>query len=245
MTRKCSCCKSIEHSACNCTSPLLLNCLAELCQMYNYILTNMTTREMTKYEAIIYTNTELMQYLQNRYRLYTHILPVLVRNLRLNSRLPRYAEACFLILQYIVDRSGRNNVNIRISDGITIIDKEYHMVNRVDGGFESPELAYYKDFILNHDILKTIIHLDMAVYISLEIEHVHMIESDVLENCPICINTIAISKKVTTNCLHSYCNTCFDNMVEYSKNKNDGKLPNCPLCRERITKCYKHTISCN
>lgn len=243
MTRKCSFCKSTDHNVCTCTSPLLLYCLAELCKMYNYIFTDMANPELTKYEAIIYTNNELMIFLNNRYRQYKHELPALVRNLKLTTRMPNYTNACILILQYIVDRTRRNNVNIRITDEISIIDKEYHMVNRVDGGFDSPELAYYKNFILNFDILKTIINLNRPTRISLEIEHVHMIETDVLDNCPICMNTIAVSKKVTTNCLHSYCNTCFDQMVEYSKNKNDGKLPNCPLCRERITKCYKHTIS--
>ena len=244
MPRKCSYCRSTEHSASNCTSPLLLNCLVELCQHFNYILNNINDVNMTQDAAIINTKNEFTQFLYHRQRYYNNTLNVLVRNLRLTVRMPSYATSCFLISQYIIERSQRARINnLPIVYGVSIMAEEFFMINRIPGGFESPELTHYKDFILNADILKIILNLKFKQFISLEIQHVYMIETEVLEDCPICMNTIARSNKVTTSCQHNYCIDCFDQMVDHAKIKNECELPRCALCRERISICYKHTMT--
>lgn len=243
MSRKCSFCKSTEHSACNCTSPLLLNCLAKLCEQYNYIVTNIPDGSMTKNIAIIFANNAFKQFLYQIQRHYNNILNVLVRNLRLTSRLTPYATSCLLIIDYISARTQRENLHLPIIYGCPIMTEEFFMINRIPQRFEAPELAYYKDFILYHDNLKIIMNLKFKQSIPLEIEHVFMMETEVLEDCPICMNTINASDKVMTNCNHNYCNPCFDKMVQHSRTINDKVSIKCAMCRSNITKCYKPIVS--
>lgn len=242
MSRKCSYCRSTEHTACNCTSPKLLNCLAGLCQDYNFILMNITDTHLTQDEAITIINQQFNELLYHRFSYYKNTLNVLVRNLKLCPRMTKYATSCLLISHYIFERSKRNYRNLPILYGFPVMVEEFFMINRIPNGIDSPELAHYKDFILNNDFLKILLNLKFKQFISLEIEHVTMMEIEVLEDCPICMTTIATSSKVTTNCNHNYCNTCFDQLVEHSRIKNESELPKCALCRERITICYKHTI---
>ena len=239
MSRKCSHCRSTEHSACSCTSPSLLNCLAELCKAYNYILMNITDTNITQEEAIIMINQQFKQFLYDRQRYYNNILNVLVRNLKLTPRMTAFATSCYLISHYIFERRERNYRTLPILYGFPIMIQEIMMINRIPHGIESPELAQYKDFILNHDFLKILIDLKFKQFISLEIEDVIMMETEVLEDCPICMSTIDTTNKVTTSCNHNYCNTCFDQLVEHTRIKNEWDLPKCALCREIITKCYK------
>lgn len=243
MTRKCSYCRSSEHSACTCTSPLLLNCLSELCQQYNYILNSISGFSTIRDEVITSTDHEFKQFLHQRQRYYNNTLNVLVRNLRLTVRMTPYATSCLLISQYIFARSQRGYTNLPILYGIPIMAQEFFMINRIYGGFESPELAHYKDFILNNDILKIILNLKFKPYVSLQTEYVYMIETEGLEDCPICMNQILTTSKVTTNCNHNYCNSCFDQLVTHAKLRNVNELPKCALCRVQISKCYKHTVN--
>ena len=242
MTRKCSFCKSTEHAASNCTSPLLLNCLAELCERYNTILTNIPDGTMTRNEAITFTNNEFKHSLHQIQRYYNNILNVLVRNLRLTSRMTPYATSCILITNYIFMRSQITNLP-HILYGRPIMMEEFFMINRIPHRFEAPELAYYKNFILYHDNLKVIMNLKFKQSIPLEIEHVFMMETEVLEDCPICMNSINTPNKVITNCNHTYCNSCFDQMVQHTRNRNDNVSIKCALCRSNISKCYKPIVN--
>lgn len=240
-TRKCSFCKSTNHSACKCDSPLLLNYLAELCHHYNQILSNITDCNLlTKNDAILITNNEFKQYLHQMKKYNSIVLNVLVRNLNLTLRLTQYDTSCLLITDYIVSRSQRNHRNLPISYGISLMVEEFFMINKIHLGIESPELAPYKDFILHHDILKSILNLKFRQSIPLEIENVYMMDTEVLEDCPICMNEITSSNKVITDCNHNYCNHCFDLMVHHSKSRNEDLPINCALCRSQISKCYKN-----
>lgn len=242
-TRKCSYCRSTEHNACNCTSPFLLNYLASLCENYNYILSNIQDCEnITTNEAILFANQSFTQFLYQRKKNYNTTLIVLVRNLNLTSRLTQYTTACSLITDYIVSRSQMNYRIPLINYGISIMAEENLMINRISLGVESPDLTYYKYFILNKDAIKIILN-NFKQYIQLEVEHVFMMETEDLEDCPICMNKITSLNKVRTDCNHNYCNYCFELMVQHSKTIMTNSTITCALCRTKISKCYKPIIS--
>ena len=241
MSRKCSYCKNTEHNASICTSPLLLNCLAELCQHFNYLVSTIPNKSMPRDEAVSYASNLFMKYI---YRPdYNNTLNVLVRNLRLSERMTPHATSCFLITNYIVERTQRNNMELPIINGIIrgvlVTVEELVMINRIPNGFESLELADYRDFMLNNDYLKSLLDIMFQHFIPLEIEHVVMMETEVLEDCPICLTTITSLNKVTTDCNHNYCNPCFERMVQHGR---EISSITCALCRKNISKCYKPII---
>lgn len=56
----------------------------------------------------------------------------------------------------------------------------------------------------------------------------------VVEECPICYETIPPSNLCLTNCNHSFCTSC---IMKSLKNKSD-----CPCCREKIVTLAKNKI---
>ena len=133
-------------------------------------------------------------------------------------------------------------MNLHITYGVSIMVEEFFMINRIPHGFEALGLAYYKDFILNNDILKIILNLKFKQFVPLKIELIAMTETEVLEDCPICMTTITTSNKVTTDCNHNYCNPCFEEMVQHRRTINANSSITCALCRSKISKCYKPII---
>jgi hypothetical protein len=53
--------------------------------------------------------------------------------------------------------------------------------------------------------------------------------------CPICIDKVEDSKRITSNCNHDVCNSCFDNYLSTLQSSNNLKTPSCCLCRSNIT----------
>jgi hypothetical protein len=60
--------------------------------------------------------------------------------------------------------------------------------------------------------------------------------------CPICIEIQIDEKRITTNCNHDICNSCFDKYLDSLK----GNTPTCCLCRTKITNVlFKKNEYCN
>lgn len=53
-------------------------------------------------------------------------------------------------------------------------------------------------------------------------------------DCPICIDKVDDSKRITTNCNHDVCSTCFENYLSGIKSQN-LKEAKCCLCRTIVT----------
>jgi len=56
-----------------------------------------------------------------------------------------------------------------------------------------------------------------------------------LFECPICIDLIQAKEKITLNCHHDLCYTCFNNYLGSIVTCNQKKKPCCSLCREPIS----------
>jgi hypothetical protein len=60
-------------------------------------------------------------------------------------------------------------------------------------------------------------------------------DSDSKFQCPICIEQVNDTSRITTNCGHDVCNNCFDNYLSLLQNAALAKIPSCCLCRANIT----------
>jgi hypothetical protein len=68
---------------------------------------------------------------------------------------------------------------------------------------------------------------EMSVAIDLTVEN-----TDELKTCTICMDDLAVSDTVTTNCNHAYCSTCIKTLSTHIKD-NTSK-PTCSMCRGQL-----------
>jgi hypothetical protein len=121
----------------------------------------------------------------------------------------------------------------------TILQTQLHLVYRVTitliGSVVTATLTYPEGVpipslhIHSPSVLKrTSAYLkEMSVAIDLTVEN-----TDELKTCTICMDDIAASETVTTNCNHVYCSTCIKTLSTHIKD-NTAK-PTCSMCRGQL-----------
>jgi hypothetical protein len=92
--------------------------------------------------------------------------------------------------------------------------------------------TYYKDLLI-------------PTQSKIEIESVHVVPgSETKFQCPICIEEVEDTSRITTNCNHDVCTNCFDNYLSSLENAILAKVPSCCLCRANITTLTFTNIDC-
>lgn len=95
---------------------------------------------------------------------------------------------------------------------------------------------YYQSYYRNLEVEGYLQSTPPPSVRKIEIESIQVIPcKETKFQCPICIEQVNDTSRITTNCGHDVCTTCFDNYLSSLQNAASAKIPSCCLCRANIT----------
>ena len=157
---------------------------------------------------------------------------------------PTVTWVCFYMTQALSQGINCDRIIERFRDEVITINRIVHRYARAD--------FYISLHISPESIVPEIIHRDrtrlaninagrqqahnLPARVNDRLNAISVVTSTVLAcDCPICLESVADTSAIYTNCCHGFCVTCIKDLATSIKNNGRNKTPACPMCRQEIT----------